>query len=464
MDCLTRFESPQLRKLHSGKVRESFRADERHRLILATDRISSFDKVLKTPVPAKGAVLNSLAAWWFEKTRDMCPNHFIKTVDPAISLVRKADPIRLEIIVRAYLTGSAWRKYQKGERTVSGVSVPDGLTKNAPFPKPIVTPTTKEASDRPISAEEIVAEGWTTRELYEKMHALSLRLFEKGSAMLLERGIILVDTKYEFGLIDGELVLIDEIHTPDSSRFWLKDAYDKNPESVEQLDKEFVRNYLMEHKKGGDYPDTLPEDIVAETSRRYLELYQRITGSSLNYPQMDPAERVMKNLNREGFLKEGCVVIVMGSPSDIPHAEKMAERIKQYDIAVKMRVVSAHKNGEKIPVILQDVIQCHEPVSIIAVAGRSNGLGGALSANLPVPVINCPPFSDKTDYLVNIHSSLMMPSDTPALTVVDPKNAADAAVLCLNTPSLKQCFREKILQVKNQLDQANATLQEQQNV
>lgn len=172
----------------------------------------------------------------------------------------------------------------------------------------------------------------------------------------------------------------------------------------------------------------------------------------------------MKNLIREGFMKEGCVVIVMGSPSDIPHAEKMAGRIKQYDIDVKMRVVSAHKNGEKIPVILQDVIQCHEPVSIIAVAGRSNGLGGALSANLPVPVINCPPFSDKTDYLVNIHSSLMMPSDTPALTVVDPKNAADAAVLCLNIPSLKQRFREKIQQVKEKLDQANATLQEQQNV
>jgi fusion protein PurCD len=464
MDCLTRFESPQLKKLHSGKVRESFKVNTHHRLILATDRISSFDKVLKTPVPAKGAVLNSLAAWWFDKTRDICPNHFVKTVDPAISLVREAEPIRLEMIVRAYLTGSAWRKYQKGERTVSGVPVPDGLTKNAPFPEPIVTPTTKEDSDRPISAEDIVKEGWTTRELYKKMHEISLRLFEKGSSMLSERGIILVDTKYEFGLIDGELVLIDEIHTPDSSRFWLKEAYDKNPESVEQLDKEFVRNYLMEHKIGGEYPETLPDEIVAETSRRYLELYERITGSTLNYPEMDSAERVLKNLMREGFLKKGCVLIVMGSSSDISHADKMAERIKTYDIAVKMRVVSAHKNGEKIPVLMQDVIQCHEPVSVIAVAGRSNGLGGALSANLPVPVINCPPFSDKTDFLVNINSSLMMPSDTPALTVVDPKNAADAAVLCLNSPDVKTRFREKIQTVKEKLDQANAQLQEQQDV
>lgn len=464
MDCLTRFESPQLKKLHSGKVRESFKVDNHHRLILATDRISSFDKVLKTPVPAKGAVLNSLAAWWFEKTRDICPNHFVKAVDPAVSLVKEAEPVRLEMIVRAYLTGSAWRKYQKGERTVSGVPVPDGLTKNAPFPKPIVTPTTKEDSDRPISAEEIVKEGWTPRELYDKMKDISLRLFEKGSAILLERGIILVDTKYEFGLIDGKLVLIDEIHTPDSSRFWLKEAYDKNPETVEQLDKEFVRNYLMEHKKDGEYPETLPVDIVAETSRRYLELYERITGSSLNYPETDPAERVLKNLIREGFLKGGCVLIVMGSASDIPHAEKMAERIKSYDIAVKMRMVSAHKNGEKIPVLMEDVIRCTEPVSIIAVAGRSNGLGGTLSANLPVPVINCPPFSDKTDFLVNINSSLMMPSDTPALTVVDPKNAADAAVLCLNTRTVKAHFRKKIQSVKEKLEQANDQLQEQQDV
>ncbi|RKY49302.1 MAG: phosphoribosylaminoimidazolesuccinocarboxamide synthase [Candidatus Neomarinimicrobiota bacterium] len=464
MDCLPRFDSPQLKKLHSGKVRESFRADAGHRLILATDRISSFDRVLKTPVPAKGAVLNSLAAWWFDKTRDICPNHFVRIVDPAISLVREAKPIRLEMIIRAYLTGSAWRKYQKGERTLSGVSLPDGLTQNAPFPKPIVTPTTKEASDRPISAEEIVKEGWTSREIYEKMCSVSLCLFEKGSAMLLERGIILVDTKYEFGLIEGELVLIDEIHTPDSSRFWLKEAYESNPESVEQLDKEFVRNYLMEHKQGGEYPETLPEEIVAETSRRYLELYERITGAPLNYPDADPADRVLKNLKDAGFLKEGCVLIVMGSPSDIPYAEKMAKRIKNYDITVKMRVVSAHKNGEKIPVIMEDVIQCHEPVSIIAVAGRSNGLGGALSANLPVPVINCPPFSDKTDFLVNINSSLMMPSDTPALTVVDPKNAADAAVLCLNIPSLKSRFRKKIQKVKDKLDQANAQLQEQQDV
>lgn len=460
MDCLTHFFSPQLKKLHSGKVRESFKADENHRLILATDRISSFDFVLETPVPYKGAVLNSLSAWWFEKTLDICPNHFVKSLDPSMSLVREAEPIRLEMIVRAYLTGSAWRKYEKGERTVSGVPVPDDLTKNAPFPEPIVTPTTKEASDRPISAGDIVKEGWISEAIYRKMHDISLKLFERGRAVLAERGIILVDTKYEFGLIDGEVVLIDEIHTPDSSRFWLKDAWEKNPKTVEQLDKEFVRNYLMEHKTPSGYPLTLPEEIVSETSRRYLELYERITGKELVLPPSRPQTRITENLIKAGFMKEGCVVIVMGSPSDIPHAEKMAERIKTYHIAVNMRIVSAHKNGEMIPVLMEDVIYSADPVCVIAVAGRSNGLGGALSANLPVPVINCPPFSDKTDLMVNINSSLMMPSDTPALTVVDPKNAADAAVLCLNTPNLKKAFRLKIAHVKMELDKANKELQE----
>ncbi|MDD5582129.1 MAG: phosphoribosylaminoimidazolesuccinocarboxamide synthase [Candidatus Marinimicrobia bacterium] len=464
MECLTRFDSPQLKKCHSGKVRESFKADEQHRLFLATDRISCFDKVLKTPIPSKGAVLNLLSAWWFEKTRDICPNHFVKIIDPSISLVREAKPIHLEMVVRAYLTGSAWRNYQKGERQISGVSIPNGLTKNAPFPEPIVTPTTKETSDRSITAKEIIQEGWATETQYQQIHDIALNLFKKGSAILEERGIILVDTKYEFGMINDELVLIDEIHTPDSSRFWLKEDYRNNPETVEQLDKEFVRAYLMEHKKGGVYPEILPDEIVQETSRRYLELYERITGTSLKLPEISPGERIVKNLVREGFMKEGCVILVMGSPSDKGHAEKIAERIKKYDIAVTLRIVSAHKNGEKIPTIMEDVIWCYEPAAIIAIAGRSNGLGGALSANVPVPVINCPPFQDKLDFLVNINSSLLMPSETPAMTVVDPKNAADAAMLCLNLPTIKEKFREKIGSVKKTLDQANAQLQEQQDV
>jgi len=211
--------TPQLKKIHSGKVRDSFRVDGDRRLIVATDRISSFDFVLNTRIPGKGAVLNSLAAWWFEQTRDIVSNHLIKPVGLSASLVREAEPVKIEMIVRGYLTGSAWRKYEKGMREVSGVELPDGMKKNDAFPEPILTPTTKEESDREISREDLLKEGWTSESIYKQMESISLKLFDRGSKLLKERGIILVDTKYEFGIRDGKVILIDEIHTPNSSRF-----------------------------------------------------------------------------------------------------------------------------------------------------------------------------------------------------------------------------------------------------
>jgi len=269
MNYITNIVTPQLEKIHTGKVRESFRVDDKSRLIIATDRISSFDFVLNTPVPGKGAVLNSLAAFWFENTRDIIDNHFIKLIDPNISLVREAKPILVEMVVRGYLTGSAWRGYKNGKREVSGVSIPDGMTVNQAFPAPIVTPTTKEKSDREISKENLIKEGWVSKNIYQQMEKAALALFKKGSRMLAERGIILVDTKYEFGLIDNKLILIDEIHTPDSSRFWSKEDYEKNPEQAEQLDKEYVRSYLINNKIDNEYLKDLPAEVVNETTRRY---------------------------------------------------------------------------------------------------------------------------------------------------------------------------------------------------
>lgn len=458
MSVLTNLITPQLEKIHSGKVRESFRVDDKHRLIVATDRLSAFDNVLKTPIPGKGAVLNSLAAFWFEQTKDIVPNHFVKLVDPNISLVREAKPIKVEMIVRGYLTGSAWRGYQKGKRQVSGVPIPDGMKKNQAFPEPIVTPTTKEESDREISAEDLVKEGWVEEKIYRKMAEVSLPLFKRGSEYLAEKGIILVDTKYEFGLIDGELVLIDEIHTPDSSRFWSKEDYEKHPDSAEQLDKEYVRAYLLNNKKDGRYPDELPEEVVKETTRRYREIYRMITGQSLPEIEENVQARVYQNLVKAGLIKPGFVVFIMGSPSDEAHARKMQQVIEQYGLFSELRVVSAHKNGERLPEVIQDYNLSIEPGAVIAIAGRSNGLGGALAANLTIPVINCPPFADKTDMIVNINSSLMMPSNTPAATVVDPKNAALFAIRALNLPQLRQQLAEEIKQMKEDLIDADRKL------
>ncbi len=446
--------SPQIKKIHKGKVRDSFRIDNKRRLIVATDRLSSFDMVLDTLIPGKGAVLNSLSAWWFDQTKDIVDNHLIKPIGASASLVHEAEPIKIEMIVRGYITGSAWRKYEKGGREVSGVSLPDGLKKNDAFPMPILTPTTKEDSDREISREQLLKEGWTREDIYSQMEKYALKLFERGSKLLKERGIILVDTKYEFGLKDGKVILIDEIHTPDSSRFWSAEDYEENPDTVEQLDKEFVRSYLLKNKKDDEYPTSLPKEIVRETVRRYEAIYKMITGEDINHPRR-PEHYLAVCLEDEALIKDGFVSIVMGSESDLPHARKMKSILEKYDVACDLRIMSAHKNGEAILDLAKEYNHALEPLAVIAVAGRSNGLGGALAANLTCPVISCPPFADKVDMMVNINSSLIMPSNTPAATVVDPKNAAYLALRSLNLHRLKNVFADEIVKIKEGLMEAD---------
>ncbi len=452
MNCLGNFYTPQMEVIHRGKVRDSVRIDEKTRMIVVSDRISSFDNVLNNFIPQKGAVLTGITNFWFEKTRDIVDNHYLRMVDPNISLVKEANPIKIEMIVRGYLTGSMWRGYKNGKRDFSGVIAPDGLNENDRFPTPLVTPTTKEESDRPITPEDIVKEGWTTKEVYDKMKEISLKLFAFGSKFLEERGIILVDTKYEFGIVDGEIILIDEIHTPDSSRFWSLEDYKKDSSKVDSIDKEYVRQWLLANKENGEFKNVLPESVIAETRKRYLDIYYKITGSKLHYDfNEDVYDRVKRNLINEKLIKDAYVSIIMGSPRDLEHCKKIAAILEKYDIFVDMRVTSAHKNGERIPGIVEDYNNSLEPGVVIAVAGRSNGLGGALAANLSIPLINCPPFSDKVDMMVNINSSLVMPSNTPASTIVDISCAAGAVLRALNLRRLKTVFLEEIAQTKADL-------------
>ena len=315
MNTLTHFAPPQLPLLHRGKVRDSLRAPSGDRLIIVTDRLSAFDSVLETAIPYKGAVLNGLADFWFAKTAHIIPNHVLKLVDANAMLVKEAQPIKVEMVVRQYLTGSMWRGYQAGQRTFSGVTVPDGLTQNQAFPQAILTPTTKEESDREITPENLVSEGWVSKELYDQMGEKSLALFALGSQLLAEKGIILVDTKYEFGLLDGQLILIDEMHTPDSSRFWAADDYAANPLTATQMDKEYVRQWLIANKKDGQYPRALTPEVTQEASRRYLDIYQRITGQTLPAAETagagapgsdrhDARARLVANLVQAGIMKE----------------------------------------------------------------------------------------------------------------------------------------------------------------
>ncbi|MCF7911662.1 MAG: phosphoribosylaminoimidazolesuccinocarboxamide synthase [Candidatus Cloacimonetes bacterium] len=464
MYVINKINSPQLKKIHSGKVRDSFRISEDVRMLVVSDRISSFDSVLNSEIPYKGAVLNGISDWWFQQTDDVIGNHFIKMIDPNIALVKEAEPIRIEMIVRGYLTGSMWRRYQRGDRVFSGVKTADGLTKNQKFSHPILTPTTKEEHDREITPEDIINEGWTTQELYDQMAEVALQLFQRGTDLLAEKGIILVDTKYEFGMLDGKLILIDEIHTPDSSRFWSMESYEKSSGNIDQMDKEYVRQWLLNNKKDDVLPELLPPEVISETSRRYLSIYKIITGRNIIQDEtLDIRQRIANNLVKEGIIKDGYVTIFMGSTSDLPHCEKMIKAMEKYEIFTQLRVCSAHKNGERLPQILSEYNNSIEPGVIIAVAGRSNGLGGALAANSSLPVISCPPFKDKLDMLVNINSTLMMPSKTPGLTVLDPDNAARAAINCLNIGRLREIVNNEIVAIKQSLIDADNEFKNRKN-
>lgn len=449
---LEKFESPQLKKIHAGKVRDSICINDKKRMIVVTDRISAFNKNLKnSAIPYKGAVLNNLTNFWFEKTQHIIDNHFIEQIDDNISFVKECQPVKVEMIVRAYLTGSMWRGYQKGQRIFSGAEVPDGLSFNQNFPEPIITPTTKDENDSEITEKEIIASGLADEKTYRKMKETALNLFKFGSDFLAEKGIILVDTKYEFGIYEGKLILMDEIHTPDSSRFWKKEDYDKSPEDVVQADKEFVRQWMLKNKIKGKTPDILPPEVIDETSKRYKEIYKDITGNEIPETKIDVPTRMYYNLLNSGYIKAGYVSMIMGSKSDMKHAERIKSYLDKFDVATEMRIISAHKNGERLPELAEVYNFSVEPVAVIAIAGRSNGLGGALAANLNVPVINCPPFTGKDDIMLNINSSLIMPSNTPAVTVVHPDNAALAAIRSLNIPQFKQQMTKDIQEMKEGL-------------
>ncbi|MFH1465491.1 MAG: phosphoribosylaminoimidazolesuccinocarboxamide synthase [Pseudomonadota bacterium] len=457
---LTDFTIGQLKHLHAGKVRELYQAGLGELLLVATDRLSAFDRVLQTAIPGKGAVLSSLSAWWFQQTADIVPNHLVRVVDPSACLVRACTPIRIEVVVRGFLCGSMARRYAAGEREFEGHTLPDGLRENDRLPEPIVTPTTKEKSDRPISPAQIVSEGWTSARLWARMETVALELFRRGTEILIEKGIILVDTKYEFGLLDGDLVLMDELHTPDSSRFWPVESWTQEPLAAVQLDKEFVRRWLMENREAGQYPTRLPDTVVGETVQRYRDIYERITGEAAPALPRDAARRLYVNLVRNEVIKDGYVVIVMGSPIDEPHCLKIKEIVERYEVACHMRVCSAHKNAEYLTALAGFYNRSIEPGAAVAVAGLSNGLGGAVAANFNLPVTSSPPFTDRMDLLININSSLMLPSRTPAGTVVRPESAAMLALRGLNLARLRRRFSGEIAAMKRDLAETDARLRE----
>ncbi|MCM1483667.1 MAG: phosphoribosylaminoimidazolesuccinocarboxamide synthase [Muribaculaceae bacterium] len=282
----TDYNFPGQTGVYHGKVRDVYTLSDDILVMIATDRISAFDVVLPKGIPYKGQVLNQIATYFLESTADIVPNWRLATPDPMATVGLKCEGFRVEMIIRGYLTGSAWREYQAGCRELCGVKLPDGMRENQQFPEPIITPTTKADAghDENISREEIIAQGIVSAEDYAVMEDYTRRLFKRGTEMAAEKGLILVDTKYEFGKYDGKVYLIDEIHTPDSSRYFYSEGYEERFEKGEpqrQLSKEFVRQWLIDHgfmgREGQQVPE-MTDDFVRSVSERYIELYEHITG------------------------------------------------------------------------------------------------------------------------------------------------------------------------------------------
>lgn len=303
----TNYNFKNQKSVYNGKVRDVYNINDDILVMVATDRISAFDVILPKGIPFKGQVLNQIASKFLDLTADIVPNWKISEPDPMVTVGHRCEGYPIEMIVRGYLTGSSWREYKNGAREICGVKIPDGMKEHQKFEKPIITPTTKAEvglHDENISREEIISRGLVAEDEYKKLEEYSLKLFQRGSEIANKMGLILVDTKYEFGKKDGKIYLIDEIHTPDSSRYFYLDTYQENfnaGKPQRQLSKEFVREWLMANgfqgKEGQQVPE-MTEEIVNGISDRYIELYEKITGEKFHKSESDNLEeRIFNNVN-----------------------------------------------------------------------------------------------------------------------------------------------------------------------
>jgi phosphoribosylaminoimidazole-succinocarboxamide synthase len=300
---MSQFSFPNQTSFYSGKVRDVYTINDKWLVMIASDRISAFDVILPKPIPFKGQVLNQIAAKMLEACSDICPHWLLDSPVPNASIGYKCSPFKIEMVVRGNLTGHSWRTYQSGKRTLCGVEMPDGMVENDFFPTPIITPSTKasEGHDEDISKEEIIQQKITTASEWEILSQYALALFERGKALADKNGLILADTKYEFGILNDKIYLMDEIHTPDSSRYFIKDGFDErqlNGERQKQLSKEFVREWLIQNDfmgKEGQVVPTMSNEWIAEISNRYIELYEKLIGEPF-IPVTMPDDQVYESI------------------------------------------------------------------------------------------------------------------------------------------------------------------------
>jgi len=408
--------------IYEGKVRNMYDLGNRYLLMKASDKVSSFDKHIGI-IPGKGELLNKMSKFWFDKTRHIINNHLVST-QKDVALVQRCVPFNIEVVVRGYITGntdtSLWTHYNSGERVYSGITFRKGYVKNQKLDNPVITPTTKGKVDKPISKKEIISGNYMLEDECDFIFDKALELFNFGQEIADQAGFILVDTKYEFGTnSDGEIILIDELHTCDSSRYWIKNTYDSMfTMGLEpgKLDKDCVRDWVK--TQCNPYTDEIPEipeEIIKQAHDNYKYFFDTI--SSINAP---PEE-------------ENLVVILSGSDKDDCHVLKICKALDARNLSYQSFVASAHKNTRQIIALLDKYNSYEKKIVWVTVAGKSNALSGVIAANTRFPVIACPPFCDKTDMTVNIQSTLQCPAYVPAMTILDPKNVAIAInrIFCL---------------------------------
>ena len=404
-----------MNKTYSGKVREVYDLSPDTLLMVATNRTSSFDRYI-CDVPGKGDIVNKTSAEWFNLTKHIIPNHVLYSSDD-YSVVKKCTPFKIEMIVRGFITGntntSLWTHYNNGFRTYCGIKFPDGLVKNQKLETPVLTPTTKDFHDKPISLEDIVKEGYMTQDEVDYVSAKALELYNFGASYASDRDLLLVDTKYEFGKdSDGNIILIDELHTCDSSRYWFKDSYqelfNRGDEPI-KLDKDQIRSWVRTqcdpYKE--DIPE-VPQEIIDKVRQSYNSLFTMLFNDVV----------------------DNCAFILHGSPSDSEHVNKIQIELNNLNIKHHTVCSSAHRNTQDVINLLNEYK--HKKIVWITVAGMSNALSGVIAANTTQPCIACPPFKDKMDMMVNIHSTLQMPRRVPSMVILNPVNVALAVRNMLN--------------------------------
>ena len=426
---------------YKGKVRDVYRLNNSTLLIDTTDRVSAFDSVVGV-VNGKGVLLNEISSYMFEKTRHLVPNHYITSYKNYM-FVREARPIKLEVIVRGYITGSLWKLYtEKGADYVNdlyGINLPNNLEKNSKLSVPIVTPTTKDEHDDPINWKDFTNPSNSKYIMsltdWQILSNYALTLFNHATNLMDSVGIIFVDSKYEFGRNkeDNSIMLIDELHTPDSSRFWNKESWVNDRNTVKCYDKQFFRDWLKTVDKNNVSDSvTIPESISTQLVSLYRFILDKVTTQTQTQTQKTFTTPFDVSLNQYiqeyyNYYSDKIVFILAGSTSDSEWVHKISNEVRKFGYDTMSIFGSAHKETGKVMKVLNDINTLspkNRKVAFVTVAGRSNALSGVVSCNTHYPVIACPPFKDKSDMMVNINSTLQMPSKVPAMTILEPLNVA----------------------------------------